>query len=396
MSSNLPLSRFRVLDLTIARAGPTAARYLADWGADVVSIEAPVKTGKNRTAITGRRHGYDFQNLHRNKRNIALDLKSGPGKEVFYKMVEGADVVLENFRADVKHRLGVDYETVRKINPRIVYGSISGFGQDGPYAKRPGVDQIVQGLGGLMSITGLPGGGPVRVGIPISDLSAGIFLASGVLMALLDREVTGEGQWVRTSLLESLIAMLDFQASRWLNDGEVPGQAGNNHPSHAPMGMFETADSFVNVAASSIAYTRLCDALGATELLERDDFATADLRLERREEVNAAFSAYFKKYKTQDLIELLNEAGVPCGPVNTIDQVFADPQVKHLGVAKTADHRDLGAVGVVRNPLSLSRAPHPDKMRRAAPESGEHSEEILAELGYSEEAVAELRRQDVI
>ena len=246
--NELPLADLVVLDLTVARAGPTAVRQLADWGAEVIRIEP---AGAHDDVTGGRRHGSDFQNLHRNKRCITLDLKQPRGREIFLALARRADVVVENFRADVKHRLGVDYESVRAVNPRIVYGSISGFGQDGPYRDRPGVDQIAQGLGGLMSVTGLPGQGPVRVGVAISDLAAGLYLACGILVALHERARSGEGQWVTTSLLEALIGMLDFQAARFLVEGEVAGQAGNHHPTLAPMGVFPTADGHINIAATS-------------------------------------------------------------------------------------------------------------------------------------------------
>src|SRR5918998_2984126 len=254
--TNLPLDGYRVIDLTAHRAGPTAVRQLADWGADVIKIEAP---GEHTDATGSRRDGPDFQNLHRNKRSLTLDLKSSEGKKIFFQLVEKADVVVENFKSTVKYRLGVDYDAVRKVNSRIVYGSISGFGQDGPYEGRPGVDQIAQGMGGLMSITGHPGGGPVRVGVAINDTSAGLLLASGIILALLDRERTGEGQWVHTSLIEAQIYMLDFQAARYLMNGEVAGQEGNFHPTGVGTGMFQTADGYINVAAAGDAvWERFC------------------------------------------------------------------------------------------------------------------------------------------
>ena len=262
-----PLSRFKVIDLTRARAGPTAARHFADFGADVIKIEAP--TAGDEDALGGDREGPDFFNLHRNKRSLTLNLKTADGVAILKKLAATADVLIENYRPDVKHRLGIDYQTLRAINPRLVYVSISGFGQDGPYANRPGFDQIAQGMGGLMSITGLPGQGPVRVGIPIADLSTGNYAAMGALIALLERDISGEGQWVQSSLLQSQIAMLDFQAARWTVGGQVPGQAGNDHPTSIPTGVFPTADGHINIAASGQhIFKRLCEALDAPGLVE--------------------------------------------------------------------------------------------------------------------------------
>ena len=247
-SASNALKDYLVLGLTRVRSGPTCVRQLADWGAEVIKIELPASAGKD--TLGGDRDGFDFQNLHRNKRSMTLDLKSERGRDIFFKLAGQADVIVENFRPDVKHRLGIDYKAVRALNPRVVYGSISGFGQEGPYRNRPGLDQIAQGMGGLMSVTGLPGQGPVRVGIPIADLTAGFNLAMGILIALLERERSGEGQWVRTSLLEAQITMMDLQAARYLMDGDVPGQAGNNHPVHIPTGVFETSDGAINIQAS--------------------------------------------------------------------------------------------------------------------------------------------------
>ena len=303
----LPLSRFRVLDLTRARAGPTAARQLADLGADVIKIE---ERPKEEFGLGGPRHGPDFQNLHRNKRSLTLNLKEPDGAAIFRRLAAGADVIVENYRPGVKHRLGIDYESVRAVNPRIVYGSISGFGQDGPYADRPGVDQIAQGMGGLMSITGLPGQGPVRVGVPIADLTAGMYLAIGILTALVEREVSGEGQWVHTSLLEAQIAMLDFQAARWTIGREVPPQAGNNHPTGIPTGVFETADGHINIAAAGEhLFARLCRAIGAEEFLDDPRFHDGHARYENRDALNEAIEAYTRKAPSAHWVDLLNEAG---------------------------------------------------------------------------------------
>ncbi len=394
-TGSLPLSRFTVLDLTHARAGPTAVRQLADWGANVIKIEPPADDGRD---VTGsRREGFDFQNLHRNKRSLALNLKTKDGLEIFMKLAKKADVIVENFRSEVKFRLGVDYESVKKINPRIVFGSISGFGQTGPYAKRPGVDQIAQGMGGLMSITGLPGQGPVRVGIPIDDLCAGILLAQGILMALLEREQSGEGQWVHTSLLEAQIFMLDFQGSRWLQAGEVAKQAGNDHPTGIPTGLFPTADGQINIAASGDhMFRRFCEAAGAMHLLDDADYKTGPQRSKNRKRLNEIIGEITKKRPSAYWVELMNEIGVPCGPLYTIDQTFADPQVVHLEMARPMDHPRLGELQVVGQAINMMRTPEPARMRHPTPDLGQHSAEVLKELGYSDAQIAELRTAGVL
>ena len=391
----LPLADISVLDLTRARAGPTAVRQLADWGADVIMIEMP--PAPESDPMTGARQDPDFQNLHRNKRSITLNLKTDEARDIFFKLAERADVVVENYRPDVKHRLGIDYDAVRALNPRIIYGSISGFGQSGPYRDRPGVDQIAQGMGGLMSVTGLPGQGPVRVGIAIADLAAGMFLAQGMLIALYERERSGEGQWVHTSLLEAQIAMLDFQAARWLIDHDVAGQAGNDHPTVSPTGVFPTTDGHINIAASGGAlYRRLCDAIGAPELIEHPDYAGGALRSKNRAALNAAIAERTKTRPSQEWVELLNEAGVPCGPINTIDQTFADPQVQALGIVTPMDHPTLGSVEVVGQAVNLARTPQPARVRMTTPELGQHTDGVLSELGYEAAAIADLRERHVI
>ncbi len=390
---SLPLNGFIVIDLTAHRAGPTAARQLADWGADVIKIEAP---GPQIDATGSRRDGPDFQNLHRNKRSITLDLKTKEGLKVFFELAKKADVVVENFRSTVKHRLGIDYEAVKKINPRIVYGSISGFGQDGPYEGRPGVDQIAQGMGGLMSITGLPGQGPVRVGIAINDTSAGLLLANGITLALLARERTGEGQWVHTSLLEAQIFMLDFQASRYTMKGEVAGQEGNFHPTSPGTGMFQTADGYINIAASGDnLWKRFCEVAGDKDLSSNPDFATVPLRAKNRPALTAHLNDIVRSKPSAFWVEELNKAGVPCGPINTIDQVFADPQVKHLGIVRPVDHPKLGTFDIVGQAIHMSAYPQPERLRYT-PDQGEHTDEVLAELGYDKAAIAELHAKRVV
>jgi formyl-CoA transferase len=388
------LSRFTVLDLTRVRAGPTCVRQLADWGANVIKVEMPDR-GPDGHSMGGPRAGSDFQNLHRNKRSLTLNLKAEPGREILLRLVERADVVVENFRPDVKERLGIGYAELKAVNPQIVLASISGFGQDGPYAKRPGFDQIAQGMGGLMSITGLPGQGPVRVGIPIADLCAGLLAAQGILVALLEREVSGEGQWIQTSLLQAQVFMLDFQAARWLVDHEVPKQAGNNHPTSIPTSVFATADGHINVAASGQEiWGRFCRAIGYEELTRNPAYAEPAERSKNRDALNADLAAILRRHSSAHWIELLNEAGVPCGPINTIDQVFADPQVRHLGLAQRVHSHERGDVELVGQPIEMSRTP--SRIRTPPPLMGEHTDEILRELGYADEAIAELRAADVI
>ena len=394
MTSPLPLVGIRVLDLTRARAGPTAVRHLADWGADVVKVEAPDAPGGE--GLGGSRTGPDYLNLHRNKRAIVLNLKSAEGRDIFMKMAARADVVVENFRAGVKHRLGIGYDSLAAVNPRIVLGSISGFGQDGPYGDRPGVDQIAQGMGGLMSVTGLPGQGPVRVGVPIADLSAGNYLAMGILLALIARERTGEGQWVHTSLLEAQIAMMDFQAARWLIDGEAPAQAGNDHPTGIPMGTFRTEDGAINIAAAGgVLWRRFLDAVERPDLADDPRFATADDRSANRAALNALLNEVTETRPSAHWIEALNRAGVPCGPIYAVDETFADPQVRHLGIARPMTHPSRGATRVVGQAVTLSKAPQPPEMR-PTPGKGDHTEEVLAEFGYDRPAVAALRSRGVV
>jgi len=388
------LSRFTVLDLTRVRSGPTCVRQLADWGANVIKIETPpdLETGE---PLGGPRDGPDFMNLHRNKRSITLNLKAPEGVAAFKKMVKKADVVVENFRPDVKDRLGIDYKTLRKVNPRIVYASISGFGQTGPYAERPGFDQIAQGMGGLMSITGIPGQGPVRVGIPIADLSAGLFCAMGILVALLERETSGRGQHIETSLLQAQIFMLDFQAARWLVKGEVAKQAGNNHPTSIPTGVFKTKDGYINIAsAGQKIWERFCHALGAPEWIARPEYGSVANRSKNRDALNAEIDVHTVARTSADWVERFNKAGVPCGPIYAIDQMFADPQVKHVGIAQPVKTKDKKAMTLVGQPVSLSRTP--SRLVAPPPGLGEHTGAVLKEFGFSAKQIAKLREANAI
>ena len=388
------LARFTVLDLTRVRSGPTCVRQLADWGANVVKIEMPPDE-KGGDTPGGPREGSDFQNLHRNKRSMTLNLKSREGRLAFLKMVKKADVIVENFRPDVKRRLKVDYKDVKKINPKIVYGSISGFGQDGPYENRPGFDQIAQGMGGLMSITGLPGQGPVRVGIPVADLTAGLFCALGILTALLEREKSKKGQHVSTSLLQAQIFMLDFQAARWLINKEVPKQAGNDHPTSIPTGVFRTTDGHINIATTGGAiWERFCKAIGAEAMLKNPAYANSKARSENRKALNEEIGTYTQHKSSAEWIDIMNQAGVPCGPIYSIDQVFADPQVQHLGMAQSVKKRDKSTLNVVGQPFVMSRT----RSRIAAPppDMGQHTNEVLKEFGFSAREIAALHQAKAV
>ncbi|MES2562927.1 MAG: CoA transferase [Pseudomonadota bacterium] len=389
-----PLSRFKVIDLTRVRAGPTCVRQLADWGADVIKVESP--PGLNVSdGWGGNRLGPDFQNLHRNKRALTLNLKEPEGLKILRALSDRSDVVVENFRPDVKFRLSIDYESLAKTNARLVYASISGFGQDGPYVKRPGFDQIAQGMGGLMAITGEPGGAPMRAGIAVADSSAGLYCAMGILTALLEREVSGKGQWVQVSLLQAMIAMLDFQAARWLIAKEVPEQMGNDHPTSIPTGVFATSDGFINIAAGDqTMWTRLCKALGAETLLDEADYADGQLRSKNRKRVNADLSRYTKQKTSKAWTDIFEKAGVASGPIYKMNEVFDDPQVKHLGMAAPVKHPKLGDSAVVNQPFMLSRTP--SEIRTVTPDVGEHTDEILNELGYSNDQIKDLHQRMVV
>ena len=389
-ASTGPLSHISVIDLTRARSGPTCVRQLADWGAQVVQVSSRAEDYDDFD-----RRGSDTQNLRRNTRNITIDLRKPEGVAILKRMAATADVLVENYRPGVKHRLGIDYATLSALNPRLIYGSISGFGQDGPYAERPGYDQIAQGMGGLMSVTGLPGQGPLRVGIPVADLTAGIFLAQGILVALIERDRSGRGQWVATSLLEAQTAMLDFQATRWLIDGEVPPQAGNDHPTSMPTGVFQTTDGYINIAATGqTMWRRLCEALGLEPLIEDPRFNTPLNRSANRGTMMPALGVVLATRTSTEWVGVLNAAGIPCGPIFDIQQVYEDPQVQHLGLATPVTHPVLGELLVQRHPVTASRTP--PSVRSAAVDLGAHNDEVLAELGYSAPEIERLRADGVI
>ena len=388
------LGGIRVLDLTRVRSGPTCVRQLADWGADVIKIETPEALEPDGALGAGRATS-DFQNLHRNKRSLTLNLKEKDGHEILMKLVETADVVVENFRPDVKDRLGLDYETLKARNPRIILGSISGFGQTGPYAKRPGFDQIAQGMGGLTSITGAPGEVPMRVGIPIADLCSGLFCAMGILTAIIERYTSGEGQWVHTSLLQSQVFMLDFQASRYTMEEEVPKQAGNNHPTSIPTGVFATKDGFINLAvAGEVIWQRFCNFMNKSEWITDARFIGPTERSDNRDELNAEIAVLIKEKTSDEWVTGLSDGGVPAGPIYDVEGVFADPQVQHLGIAKDIHTTAFGDTQMIAQPATLSRTP--SEFVTSPPERGEQNNEILTELGLSAERIADLKSRDVI
>jgi crotonobetainyl-CoA:carnitine CoA-transferase CaiB-like acyl-CoA transferase len=375
-----------VVDLSVARAGPTTVRMLADWGATVIRVEQP---GGDEGIVLDHESS-DYINLHSNKRLVTLNLKHDEGRQILLRLLDGADVFVENFRPQVKDKLGIGYEQVRERCPRLVYASISGFGQDGPAAHKGAVDQIIQGSAGLMSVTGTPETGPIRAGAAIADMAAGMILANGVLLALRERDVSGLGQWVQVSLVEALITFLDFQAVRWTADNEVADAVGNDHPTLSPMGLFQAADGYLNVAApSDRLWLRLCEAIGADDLRDAPDFATAALRHRNREELRSRLNDVLGTRPRASWVDIFDAAGVPCGPVNTIDEVFADPQVRHLAMTERVDHAVRGPIDILRNPLTMSRSAR--ARRTAAPTPGQHTDQVLHEMGYAADEIQALR-----
>jgi len=393
LPASTALKGLTILDLSRVRAGPTCVRQFADWGADVIKVEMR-EEGAGTQSDLGARHEPDFQNLHRNKRAITLDLKTSEGFEVLQRLVKRADILVENFRPDVKFRLGIDYDSLAKINPRLIYTSISGFGQDGPYKDRPGVDQIAQGLSGLMSVTGEPGRGPMRVGTAIADLSAGLFAALGTLVALQERHASGKGQWVQTSLLQAQIFMLDFQAARYAMKHEVPKQVGNGHPTGVPTGAYKTRDGYINISPTPAMWKRFCAAIGREDLVDHPDYATAAARRARRTELDDLIGAITREATTAELVDRFNAAGIPSGPIYTLDQTFADPQVRHLHVTQSVTSAALGSFDLLAQPIVMSRTP--SRIATPAPEYGEHNDEVLRELGYAAEEIEALRQKKVI
>jgi crotonobetainyl-CoA:carnitine CoA-transferase CaiB-like acyl-CoA transferase len=387
-----PLTGVRVVDLTRALAGPYCTLVLGDLGADVLKIEQPGSGDETRgwgPPFIADQSAY-FISINRNKKSVTLDLKQAGGLEILTRLVAGADVLVENFRPGTLARLGLSYQQAHALNPGLIYCSISGFGQDGPRASQPAYDQIVQGLSGAMSLTGPVEGPPSKFGIAISDIGAGMWAAMAIGMALFHRERTGLGQWIDTSMLGGLVALLTFQAGRYFATGSVPGLGGNKHPTIAPYETFKTADGWLNVACGNEGHwQRFCRALGLEDLLADPRFATNRDRIGNRPALNARLDPHIASLKTADAVAALEAAEVPAGPVFTLDQVFADPQAQHLELLQTLEHPTAGQVSVTGFPWRLSDSPA--EMRLPPPCLGQHTDEVLAELGYDAEAIDQLR-----
>ena len=383
------LSDLTVLDMTQARAGPVCVRQLADWGANVIKIERP----GNPPDWAGR-YEADFQSKHRNKRCMVLDLRSDKGRAVLNRLVEQADVVVENFRPGVKDRLGFDYESLRKVNPRIILASISAFGQDGPYKDRPGLDQIVQGMSGFMSVNGEPGRGPLRAGVAISDITCGLFCALGILTALHERERSGEGQWVQTSLMESLLSMMDLHVARYLINDIVGKQVGNEHPTGVPTNTYKTSDGYVSISIMPRMWPDLCRAIEREDMAEDPRFDTREARRGHRRECNGMIAEAMAKFTTEEMLRRLAESDIPSGPVFTIDQTFADPQVQHMGLVQELNSESMGDFKLLAQAFRLSRTP--TENWTGIPEYGENTEEVLAEFGFSDDEIAALKAAEVV
>jgi len=389
------LKNLKVIDLSRVRAGPNCVRILTDFGADVIRVEPPPGVDPNEAMFAANRIGGDFQNINRNKRSMTLNLKKPGARDILMKLVKEADIVIENWRPDVKNKLSLDYESLSAVNPRIILASISGYGQDGPYAKRPGFDQIMQGMGGLMSVTGHPDSGPVRAGLAVADMSAGLYSALGILIAVIERETSGKGQWVQTSLLHSLVSMMDFQVARYLNEGDIPVQVGNDHPTSSPMGLFEASDGVFNLGASGEGnWARLCELLNKPVWYQDPEFKTETLRVKNRERLNLALAELFKNHSVEHWVDKLNDVGIPAGPVYSVPEMVNDPQIKHLNVITTLPNIYNKDMHYINQPMHLTRTP--SKVVSPAPGWGEHTDAVLESLGFNPTEIESLHQQGVV
>jgi crotonobetainyl-CoA:carnitine CoA-transferase CaiB-like acyl-CoA transferase len=385
-----------VIDVTSALSGPYCTMLLGDLGAEVIKIEEP-KSGDalRKSGPFAKGEGGYFLYGNRNKKGMTLNLRSEKGREILLRLLEDADVFVENFRPSVKKRLGIDYPALKKINPGLIYCSISGFGQTGPWADRPGFDQIAQGMSGLMSVTGFCHSGPTRVGVAVGDSIAGMFAAHGILAALIERAASGRGQFVETSLLEGLIAVLGFQAAKYFITGETPLQQGNDHGTTAPYGTFRTKDGHVNIASGrQNMWERLCAALGIEDLVSDPRFKSIPDRVEHKEELKGLIEEKLTARTSDEWVEILNGEGIACGPIYTVDQVFNDPHVLHREMLLEADHPVAEKIKLIGFPVKLTRTPC--RVSLPPPALGQHTRDVLAALDYSEEEIETLKQEGVI
>jgi crotonobetainyl-CoA:carnitine CoA-transferase CaiB-like acyl-CoA transferase len=394
-----PLSKMKVLDLTQVMAGPFCCQLLADMGADVTKVEPPGTGDQARRAMGFKMKGEDtaaFIAINRNKKSITLNLKKEEGREIFYRLAQKSDVLVENYRPGVAKRLGIDYETLKEISPRLIHASISGFGQTGPYADRAGYDLIAQGMSGVMSVTGEPGGPPAKSGVPISDLSAGLFCAFGILAAYVAREEIGRGQYIDTSLFEGALAFSIWETAELWATGRVPQPFGSAHRLNAPYQALKTRDGYLNVGPNNQRlWMRFCEALGRKDLTEDRRFSTNEDRMNHREELVEELESVLKERDTDEWEKLLLEEGVPVGPIYNYKQVFEDPHTQAREMVVEMEHPVEGTVRSLGIPVKLSETPA--EIRYPAPLLGEHTEETLAqELGYSKAHIADLRERKVI
>ncbi len=391
-----PLEGIRVVDLSRILAGPYCSMLLADMGAEVIKIE-PLPTGDEARNVGPFLDGMSayFISLNRGKKSVALNLKDPRGRAVLLDLVRKADILLENFRPGTMKRLGLDFQTLREVNPRLIYASCSGFGQTGPYAHRGAYDMIIQGMGGIISITGEPGRPPVRVGTSIADLGGGLFTTIGILAALQARERTGQGQHVDVSMLDALVALLENAIIRYTVTGEVPGPLGARHPSITPFEVFPARDGYVVMAVGTKLWEPFCQALGRPELLQDPRFTTNALRTEHQAELFPLIAEATRTKTVADWIRIMEDAGVPCGPINTVDKVVEDPQIKARGMIVEIDQGEIGKVRIAGFPIKFSMTP--GGVQGRAPRLGEHTEEVLTGLlGYSKGRLAELQRDGVV
>lgn len=393
----LCLEGVTVLDLSRVLAGPFCSMMLGDMGAEVIKVEPPGYGDESRHFGPPFLNGESsyFLSLNRNKRGMTLNLKTPEGCEALRRLIARSDVLLENFRPGVLDRLGFSYEAVRSIRPDIVYCSISGFGLTGPMASRAAYDQILQGEGGIMSLTGPADGIPHKVGVPIADLTAGMLAAYAVVSALFHRQRTGEGQRIDTSLLDGQVSLLTFQAASYFATGRTPRRMGNRHPNIAPYETFPTSDGFINVAIGNDAlWAKFCQAIGLTPYQEDPRFRTNADRVQNRSELVPLIEDCFRTKSTTELLGLFDEAGIPCGVIATLDQLFDNPQVRHLGLRQQIQHPRAGEISLTAPPYRMGRTP--PAIRRPPPMLGEHTEEVLADLGYSQQEIAELRERGAL